>query len=429
MRSRIGRRAAWTCALVACAAGAVVSWQLSELHIRGGFGPDSFLGRMCEEGTASCDAVIKSKWGTFLRMPTAVWGMMYFASIGLWYLLAGLPNRAGRWWQLPAIVATGGGLAIAAGLAFIMFFRLPTWCPLCSVTHAASLLLFAASLLMWPRAPKAASVPDGAASPAAAPPVAGVGMRPGLARAASAGLGAALGVLAVHQNFFLRLHRAEEAQARATLANWSAAFAVEGGDPRALETLRLRPDDAVRGDPNGQNILVVFSDFECPMCGAFTFFWKKEIEPHARGKVRMVFRYFPMNTACNPAISTTLHERSCEAAAVAEAARLQGGPEAFWKMHDELFLNQLRGKRRLSPIELAERIGLNAGRLERDMNSPRVRDRIREDVALGKSVGVRGTPFVFLNGRRVDTSGPDPRWRRFLDSLKPTATAPTTQAE
>ena len=35
------------------------------------------------------------------------------------------------------------------------------------------------------------------------------------------------------------------------------------------------------------------------------------------------------------------------------------------------------------------------------MNDPAVRDAIARDIALGEELGVRGTPAVFLNGRRV----------------------------
>ena len=55
------------------------------------------------------------------------------------------------------------------------------------------------------------------------------------------------------------------------------------------------------------------------------------------GKFRIVFKYFPMNKTCNDYINNTLHAASCAAAVTAEAARLLGGQEAFWKMHDELF--------------------------------------------------------------------------------------------
>ncbi len=412
MKPNAMRRVVWLLVLLVCAAGAGLSFELSQHHIRGGFGPDSLFARMCEEGTASCDEVVRSPWGTFGGIPTAVWGLMYFTGVGLWYLLAGLPNRAGRGWQLLPIGGTLAGLAVAAWLDYVMFARLPSWCPLCFGTHIASLLIFVGSLLLWPRkrAAPAGEEPSAGSEPAER------AVSPGVGRVMATCAAILIAALAVHQNFMNRHHRAEEKKAKEMLKEWASSLPRQGQGPIAA-ALAVQPDDAVWGDPRAPDTVVVFSDFECPVCGGFAAFWRKEVEPYAAGRVRLVFHYFPMNTGCNPAVNRTLHERSCEAAAIAEAARLQGGNDAFWKMHDELFINQLRGKKRLSPEELARKVGLDPVRLEKDRNSPPVRDRIARDIERARQVGVKGTPAVFLNGRLVQTSAGDPVWQSFLESL------------
>jgi len=428
MKSNAMRRVVWMLVLLVCAGGAGLSFELSRHHIQGGFGPDSLFARMCEEGTASCDEVVKSWWGTFYGIPTAVGGLMYFTGVGLWYLLAGLPNRAGRGWQLLPIAGTLAGLAVAAWLDYVMFARLPSWCPLCFGTHVASLLIFAGSVLMWPRKPTAVREAPAGEPPATGDDTAEGGASPGAGRAMVACAAILIAAFAVHQNFMNRHHRAEEKKAKEMLKEWASSSPGRGPIPAALA---VRPDDAVWGDAKAPDTVVVFSDFECPVCGGFAAFWRKEVEPYAVGRVRLVFHYFPMNTGCNPVVNTTLHERSCEAAAIAEAARLQGGNEAFWKMHDELFRNQLRGRKRLSPEELANRVGLDPVRLEKDRTSPPVREHIARDIERARQVGVKGTPAVFLNGRLVQTSAGDPVWQSFLESLHTAlpATAPAGGAE
>jgi len=40
-------------------------------------------------------------------------------------------------------------------------------------------------------------------------------------------------------------------------------------------------------------------------------------------------------------------------------------------------------------------------RLEKDMKDKKLSERINADIQEGKKIGVRGTPTLFINGRRV----------------------------
>ncbi|MBN1491065.1 MAG: thioredoxin domain-containing protein [Phycisphaerae bacterium] len=447
MRSSSLRRLMWCAGLAICAVGTGVSWYLSENHVRQGFGEDTLLGRVCEDGTASCDEVIRSDWGTVLGVPTAVWGLVYFAGLGLWLLLTGLPNRGGRAWHALLIVGTGVGLGIAVALAYNMFATLPAWCPLCSAVHVCSLLIFLASVLLWPR--RAAQA---AAEPVSAP----VAVSPSAGRVGLAGVAIAFAAVALHQNFQHRRYRAETAEAlrlydEAAIAPTSAPAGacgqvelelaecrehlkpfmddwqslVQEVGRQEIQTLALRQDDPVVGPSDARNVLVVFSDFECPRCMEFASYWRREIEPYAKDRVRFVWRHFPMNTDCNPLISKTLYARACESAAAAEAARMQGGNDAFWKMHDKLLINA-RVRERKSYAELAGQIGLDPEQLVKDMKDPRVRDRIQQDLSFGQQAGVTGTPTLFLNGRRITVWGRDRLWQHYLQFRKPTSTGEAT---
>ena len=69
--------------------------------------------------------------------------------------------------------------------------------------------------------------------------------------------------------------------------------------------------------------LVEYSDFECPYClnHAATL---KQIMDEYTGKVRLVYRHFPLS----------FHANAQLAAEASECAGLQG---KFWEMHDKLF--------------------------------------------------------------------------------------------
>ena len=53
--------------------------------------------------------------------------------------------------------------------------------------------------------------------------------------------------------------------------------------------------------------------------------------------MRVDFRHFPLDRACNPKIATPVHEAACLAAVAAECAGEQG---KFWQYHNLLFDNQ-----------------------------------------------------------------------------------------
>jgi len=38
---------------------------------------------------------------------------------------------------------------------------------------------------------------------------------------------------------------------------------------------------------------------------------------------------------------------------------------------------------------------------EKDRNDPKLKQQVQDDIRLGREVGVRGTPTIFINGRLV----------------------------
>ena len=130
----------------------------------------------------------------------------------------------------------------------------------------------------------------------------------------------------------------------------------------------------MRGDAGP--LLIVYTDFECPYCGA--------LEARLRGAaVRVAVRHFPVRSA---------HPRAWPAACAAEAAALQ---DAFWPMHDALFDDQALLE---DPHlwERAGRLGLDVTRFEADRRSDAVRDRVAADFRTGVRGGVVSTPAAFL---------------------------------
>ena len=69
-------------------------------------------------------------------------------------------------------------------------------------------------------------------------------------------------------------------------------------------------------------------------------------------------------------------------------------------MHELLFKNQ----RALGADQLkdyAKQVGLDVPKWEKDMNSQEITDQINADMKEAQTAEVRGTPTIFVNGKRV----------------------------
>jgi len=148
--------------------------------------------------------------------------------------------------------------------------------------------------------------------------------------------------------------------------------------------------DHADGPADAPVTLVEYGDFECSHCGQ-AYPIVKELQERLRGRLRFVFRNFPL---------THSHPHALVAAEAAEAA---GAQQKFWEMHDTLFENQRRlDDRHL--VSYAARVGLDASRFAADMESHAHLERVEQQFNGGVDAGVHGTPTFFINGVRHDAS-------------------------
>ncbi len=132
--------------------------------------------------------------------------------------------------------------------------------------------------------------------------------------------------------------------------------------------------------------IVEFSDFECPYCSK-TVALNEALLAKYPTQVKIVFKQFPLS----------FHKQAQPAALAALAAHHQG---KFWQYHDLLFENQ-KALSEAGYVEAAKKVGLDVQKFNSDRNSPGTRQQLEYDINEGRKAGVRGTPTLFLNGRRV----------------------------
>ncbi len=157
----------------------------------------------------------------------------------------------------------------------------------------------------------------------------------------------------------------------------------------------------VKGPAQAPIQVVEFSDFLCPFCrnlaGAFAGFM-----PQSQGRVAVFFKHYPLDQACNPVMTRTVHEGACELALGGVCAEEQG---KFWPYHDRIFGQPPVNPSNEDVVRIASEAGLDGNAMRQCLSSPGTRARLDRDIAEGKRLEVNATPTVFVNGKRLEQIG------------------------
>jgi protein-disulfide isomerase len=169
----------------------------------------------------------------------------------------------------------------------------------------------------------------------------------------------------------------------------------------------IRKDETFRGDANAPITLVEYSDFECPFCSR-GFATVKDLLAKYKGQIRFVYKHLPLS----------FHPQAMISAQYYEALRLQSGSLAI-KFHDAIFDNQGKlknGEKFLKKI--SKDIGADMKRLAKDINSEKVKLRIKEDMDEAKKFGMQGTPGFIIQGIPVKGAYPTAYFENIINKLK-----------
>ena len=107
-----------------------------------------------------------------------------------------------------------------------------------------------------------------------------------------------------------------------------------------------------------------------------------------KDKMSVVFKHFPLG----------FHDKAQLAAEASMAAHAQG---KFWEYHDILFQNQ-KALERNQLESYAQQLGLDMAKFKASLDEGIYTERVKEDMAVCQKAGVRGTPTIFVNGRKYE---------------------------
>ncbi len=164
-------------------------------------------------------------------------------------------------------------------------------------------------------------------------------------------------------------------------------------------------DSPMHGDENAKVVVVEISDFECPFCKRMGGILK-DLEKELKGKFKLYFKHYPLDSSCNKTMSRQMHPYACAAAMHSYCA---GKQSKFWQMHDYLFAN-------VESFEESffEAIEKNSG-LELDpvsyrkclaQDAPR---KIAKELEELQKIEVNYTPMIFVNGKKFSDISADPK--------------------
>ncbi|HSB75704.1 MAG TPA: thioredoxin domain-containing protein [Terriglobales bacterium] len=180
-----------------------------------------------------------------------------------------------------------------------------------------------------------------------------------------------------------------------------------GADPfaQARSELQRGAHGPARGPANASVTLVEFSDLQCPHC--------KEAQPNIEKllsqepNVRFISQNFPLPG----------HNWAMKGASFADCVARENNA-AYWKFVDSVYdqqqnITESNAEEKLT--ELAGAAGANGQAAAACAAEPATRQRVEQSIALGKEVGVTGTPALYVNGRVTNLGLPVEVLKQIVD--------------
>jgi protein-disulfide isomerase/uncharacterized membrane protein len=380
--------------LILSIAGVFLSGYLLWLHYAAGSVLPSWL--PCGDPSSSCSSLAQSDYSAIFGIPIASFGFFFYlwiAGIAASVVISGYLSTA---IVLGFIVVAAAGLGVDAVLGGVLIAT-HNFCALCVLTYFINITLFAVSILVFRREHQRDC------------------------RMISKTVAAAAAVCHDRKKIF-RLCLSGAYSVFAVLFVAAGTFALNGyfsgqESNRMLvksyvERVTLLPETDIHfpatklsaGNPAAPIFIAVFTDPFCGACREFYYAEKSILEEFA-GAVRVSHYFLPLDPSCNIAVRGEGHNHSCAAAAnIAAAADLgfydefadahwdsiEKSGEIYDKSEDPSFVLEKFLPRR----HVAAQFALHA-------LSAETKALIKRDVDFAHSLGVKGTPAVFVNGKRL----------------------------
>jgi protein-disulfide isomerase len=154
--------------------------------------------------------------------------------------------------------------------------------------------------------------------------------------------------------------------------------------------------------------IVVFSDFQCPVCKEEAQVLRQNVEKAFPDKVRVYFKDFPLDAIHNWA----------RPAAIAGRCVYKQSPAKFWDYFDWAYDNQqtIGADNFSSKLQaFATEKGIDGMQLGRCVDNKATDAEVNREVDEGHTLQVSATPTIFLNGRKLEGALPWPTLEQLVN--------------
>lgn len=191
-------------------------------------------------------------------------------------------------------------------------------------------------------------------------------------------------------------------------------FALQSTATLSDTAIAIRGDKMkTTGNPNSKVTMTIFSDFECPACKNAANVLKELEKEGYLSKIKVVYKFFPLDPSCNRGTPYGPHIMACDAARASVCAAQQN---KFWRYHDRLFEEQ-PSFYESKFYKIAEEENLNMKSFSACWKNKTVIDEVKNDIEEGISAPVTGTPSIFLNGKKLQGGVTLESMKKAIDSL------------
>ena len=150
----------------------------------------------------------------------------------------------------------------------------------------------------------------------------------------------------------------------------------------------------VLGNPEGNIVIHLYSDYVCPLCYINNIMLHQVVKEYKN--VRVIHHNSPFDKRCNKYMEINMHPNACFMSRGALAAKRQGN---YWEMSSLLYENQ--PKKMNDMLELAKKCGLNTEKFRQDINSLEIKKELNHEITEAAEIHIDATPTMYINGDRI----------------------------
>lgn len=365
----------WVATLSALAASGL-HFYLNQKHYVARFGLELEKSICDFSSTFNCTESALSPFSEFMGIPLATFGLLFngvLVALLLCYRFYILSGRLAN--VTPSLCKALAGIIFGASFVMgaITLTQLSSVCPFCLATYALSLVTLVGVFMSFP-------------SPLTPSP-----------SLALYGAGTLVVVLALAALWN-----------RSAMQQYGGKQLVEITD-LSVEDWRNKPSQTIEtvapaihksSTTPAKMVIVEFADFLCPHCKVA--YSKIHAFLKSRPEVEFQFQAYPLDGGCNPGLGPAGNGVRCHLAKTAHCANEQG---KGLEIQEKIFEDQ----KDLRTIDIAKDkianyaadLALDNDKLQSCIDSEEAHQTVQNQAKLGRSLGIKGTPSIFVNGKML----------------------------